>query len=460
MFKLWVEVIDAMQIDAVVDFFDTFAQNFTSMNYQETLQHLFSQLPMYQRVGKAAYKANLNNTLALDEYFSHPHKHFKTIHVAGTNGKGSTSHMLCSILMEAGYRVGLYTSPHLIDFRERIKVNGQNIGEQEVVDFVEENMEIFERIKPSFFEMTVALAFKFFADQKVDVAVIEVGLGGRLDSTNIIEPDLSIITNIGLDHTDLLGDTLQKIAIEKAGIIKPNTPIVVSELQPEVENIFTHKAKSSYAPIVFAESLYKVSKLENSMVYQSVCLLKADNGLEQCYKLDLHGGYQSKNTMGVLAATDQLVLKGYRICQNHIEQGLMNVISNTGIMGRWQTLSRKPLTICDTGHNVDGITYIVKQISHTPHSKLHMVFGMVGDKDIDAVLKLLPKDATYYFTRPSIPRAMAEDILAAKAEPLGLKGEKFPNVKSALEAATLRAKANDLIFVGGSTFTVADALQP
>ena len=429
------------------------------MNYQQTTQYLFSQLPMYQRVGKAAYKADLNNTHALDEHFSHPHRQFRTIHIAGTNGKGSTSHMLCSILMEAGYKVGLYTSPHLIDFRERIRVNGKPIAEKDVIAFVADNKGIFERIKPSFFEMTVALAFKYFADEKVDVAAIEVGLGGRLDSTNIINPDLSVITNIGLDHTDLLGDTLQKIATEKAGIIKPNTPVVVSEKQLEVTSIFEAVAKTNNAPIVFACNKFRV---ENSTVnngYQTITVRSITDSSERIFSLDLMGSYQTRNVIGVLAAIDQLQLIGYKVSPKDIALGLQKVVDNTGLMGRWQTIDREPLTICDTGHNVDGITHIVKQIKSTPYNKLHIVFGMVGDKNIDGVLQLLPKDATYYFTRPSIPRAMDEAQLAHRATLYDLHGGVFSDVKSAIVAARKTAKPNDLVFIGGSTFIVADALQ-
>lgn len=429
------------------------------MNYQQTTQYLFSQLPMYQRVGKAAYKADLNNTHALDEHFSHPHRQFRTIHIAGTNGKGSTSHMLCSILMEAGYKVGLYTSPHLIDFRERIRVNGKPIAEKDVIAFVADNKGIFERIRPSFFEMTVALAFKYFADEKVDVAVIEVGLGGRLDSTNIINPDLSVITNIGLDHTDLLGDTLQKIATEKAGIIKPSTPVVVSEQQLEVTSIFEAVAKTNNAPIIFADNKFRAENPTVNNGYQTITVRSIADSSKRIFSLDLMGSYQTRNVVGVLAATDQLQLIGYKVSQKDIEQGLQKVVDNTGLMGRWQIIDREPLTICDTGHNVDGITHIVNQIKSTPYNKLHIVFGMVGDKNIDGVLQLLPKDATYYFTRPSIPRALDEAQLAHRATHFDLQGSVFPDVKSAIVAARKTANPNDLVFVGGSTFTVADALQ-
>ncbi len=430
------------------------------MNYQETLSYLFSQLPMYQRIGQAAYKANLDNTLALDAHFGHPHKKFKTIHVAGTNGKGSTSHMLASVLMEAGYKVGLYTSPHLKDFRERIRVNGEMISQEYVVGFVENNRTVFEQIKPSFFEMTVALAFAYFAEQKVDVAVIEVGLGGRLDSTNIISPELSIITNIGLDHTDLLGDTLEKIAAEKAGIIKHKTPVVISQYQPEVENVFTKKALELSAPIVFSEKVLTVKsqKFVNTNL-QEIEVEDPRTGSTTTYSIDLAGVYQANNLTGVLVAIQNLTEKGFTIQNKHIATGLQKVKENTGLMGRWQTLSEKPLTIVDTGHNVDGIKQVVKQIELTPHAHLHFILGMVGDKDITGVISLLPKNATYYFTKASIPRALDEKKLAEIAKKFNLKGKTYPTVQEAIAEAKKNASTNDLIFIGGSTFTVADALM-
>lgn len=428
------------------------------MNYQETLNYLFSQLPMYQRVGKAAYKADLNNTISLDKYFGHPHNHYKTIHVAGTNGKGSVSHMLASVLMAAGYRVGLYTSPHLKDFRERIKINGQMVSEQYVVDFVAQHSKIFEEIKPSFFEMTVAMAFDYFAQEKVDVAVIEVGLGGRLDSTNIITPVLSVSTNIGLDHTDLLGDTLQKIAAEKAGIIKSNVPVVISQTQDEIKEIFMDKAKELNAPLSFADESYKIIFSETKENHQ-VFTIESSNGLiYNDLKLDLLGNYQAKNLIGVMAAIDILKQKGFEICIDSLTTGLANVTGYTGLLGRWQILGHSPLVICDTGHNVDGIEYILKQIAQTPHERLYLVIGMVGDKNIEAMLAMLPKDAIYYFTKASIPRAIDQNALAAKAAGFGLVGTTYPTVPEAVEQAKKTAKANDLIFIGGSTFVVADAM--
>ncbi len=429
------------------------------MDYQQILDYLFSQLPMYQRVGKAAYKANLNNTLALDEYFGHPHRLYKTIHIAGTNGKGSVSHMLASVLMAAGYRVGLYTSPHLIDFRERIKVDGIPISKEDVVDFVQQHKSIFEQIQPSFFEMTVALAFKYFAEKQVDIAVIEVGLGGRLDSTNIITPELSVITNIGLDHTDLLGDTLQLIAQEKAGIIKPNIPVVISELQEEIQQVFINKANLERAPITFASENYSVKSALTSNGVQEFEIERKHDNSTFTLSVDLLGKYQAKNILGVITAIDLLTKKGFQIDRSHAALGLAKAATSTGLLGRWQIINQSPLVICDTGHNVDGITQLVDQIANTPHNKLHMVIGMVGDKNIDGVLSLLPKDATYYFTRASIPRALHQDELSAKAAKHILLGTTHSEVKQALAYAYTKAQPNDMIFVGGSTFVVADALS-
>jgi dihydrofolate synthase/folylpolyglutamate synthase len=413
---------------------------------------------MYQRVGKAAYKANLNNTISLDKHFGYPHKKFKTIHIAGTNGKGSVSHMLASILMEAGYKVGLYTSPHLIDFRERIRVNGEMVDENFVVDFVGVNRFFFEEIKPSFFEMTVAMAFDYFAKQMVDVAVVEVGLGGRLDSTNIINPVLSIITNIGLDHTDLLGNTLELIAAEKAGIIKPNTPVIISQSQPEVKGIFEKTAMDMGSQIYFADHIIQIQRIGiNDKGFQEyTCNPDLDiNPLS----IDLLGNYQENNLKGVLAAIQILNEKNFSILPKHIKNGLSKTTKNTGLMGRWQIIGISPLMICDTGHNVHGLSETVKQLTSLDFIKLHIVIGMVGDKDIDGMLELLPKKATYYFTRASIPRAYNEYDLANKANAYGLIGNVFPTVKVAINQAKQNANPNDLIFIGGSTFIVADALK-
>lgn len=411
---------------------------------------------MFQRVGKSAYKADLGNTLQLDEYFEHPHKQFKTIHVAGTNGKGSTSHMLASVLQNAGYKVGLYTSPHLKDFRERIRINGVMIPENEVTEFVEKHKDLFDQVKPSFFEMTVALAFDYFAREKVEIAVIEVGLGGRLDSTNIITPVLSVITNIALDHTDLLGNTLPKIAVEKAGVIKPNVPVIISQFQAEVSDVFIDKSKETNSKLIFAEQNYKVEKVEYNNDLQEITINL--NEIRDRWNLDLMGIYQKHNLPGVLASIDVLKSIGFNITRSNIAEGLRSVQKSTGLMGRWQKLQESPKVYCDTGHNVDGITQVIAQIERIPHQNLHMVIGMVGDKNIDGMLSLLPKNAIYYFTRASIPRALDQNELMQKALEFELKGTSYPTIKEALSAAKKNAHPNDMIFVGGSTFVVAEVL--
>lgn len=424
------------------------------MNYQETLNWLFSQLPMYQREGQAAYKANLDNTLALDEYFKHPHTHFKTIHVAGTNGKGSVSHMLASILQEAGYKTGLYTSPHLKDFRERIKINGEMVSEQYVIDFVEDNKDLFASIHPSFFEMTVAMAFKYFVDQQVDIAVIEVGLGGRLDSTNIITPLASVITNISFDHMALLGNTLEKIAGEKAGIIKSGIPAIVGVRDKEYDYVFEERAASVNTTLSFAGEQWNVEKNPEGNYH-----LKRSSGEEFCnLSCELKGDYQRKNIPTVLETIPALRAAGLQITDEQVRTGISRVITNTGLHGRWQTLAQSPLTICDTGHNIDGITEIVQQLQKCQYERLHFVIGMVNDKDVDHVLCILPKDAIYYFTKASIPRAMNEEILAEKAQAAGLHGTCYPTVATAYEAARQNATKQDMIYIGGSTFVVAEVL--
>ena len=405
------------------------------MSYQKILSYLFEQLPLYQRIGKAAYKSDLSNTNALCKVLNHPENKFKSIHIAGTNGKGSTSHILASILQEAGYRVGLYTSPHLKDFRERIKINGEMIAKNEVVAFVEKYKSDFEPINLSFFEWTVGLAFHYFAHQKVDVVVLETGLGGRLDSTNVVLPELSVITNIGLDHTQFLGNTFKKIALEKAGIIKPNVPVVIGETQAETQSIFETKAKALNSPIQFA-----------------------DNATSKTLKTDLKGNYQQKNVTTSIAAINCLIDRGWHISANNIAEGLQNVVKNTGLLGRWQVLSKKPLTICDTAHNEAGIKELVGQLSDTPHHHLHMVFGAVNDKSVDKVLELLPKKASYYFCAAKIPRAMAVEELVEIANQKGLKGISCFSVKNALALAQQSAKKDDLIFIGGSTFVVAEVV--
>lgn len=429
------------------------------MNYSQTLDYLFSRLPMYQRIGAAAYKADLKNTIKICLALGNPQNKLQCIHVAGTNGKGSTSHMIAAVLQKAGYKVGLYTSPHLLDFRERIKINGKMIAKEYIVDFVEQYKNKFEEIEPSFFEWTVGLAFDYFANKEVDVAVIEVGLGGRLDSTNVINPVVSVITNIGMDHMNLLGDTLQKIAAEKAGIIKARKPVIISQYQPEVTGVFTDKAKELKAPIQFASKEFKVIESKKEEHYLSVTLLDKKTNATTNYKLDLTGAYQVKNLIGVIAALKVIEENGFIINEDDIQKGLSNVVKLTGIEGRWQTLSENPLVICDTGHNQDGIKEILQNLKLYSYKLLHVVLGAVNDKDVSSILKLLPKDAIYYFTKASVPRALPESELKLKAEEIGLKGDSYSTVKEALNAAKKNAKANDLIFVGGSTFVVADVLQ-
>lgn len=408
------------------------------MNYQDTLDYLYNSTPMFQQVGAGAYKAGLENTWALDEHFGYPHRSYRTIHIAGTNGKGSCSHTLAAILQHAGYRVGLYTSPHLIDFRERIRVNGQPVPEEYVVRFVEEERGFFEPLHPSFFELTTAMAFRYFAEEKVDVAVIEVGLGGRLDCTNVIRPDLSIITNISMDHVQFLGDTLEKIAGEKAGIIKPGVPVVIGETTPETRPVFLKKAREERAPIYFAEE--EVQELHPDWDYE------------------LKGAYQVKNRRTLLAALPLLRGVGYRIREEDVRAGFARVVELTGLMGRWQQLQEHPSLVCDTGHNVGGIAYVAGQLRQQACRQLHIVIGMVNDKDIRGVLALLPREAVYYFTQASVKRALPAAELARLAAEAGLKGDCFPDVPSAVRAAQKKSLPEDFIFVGGSTFIVADLL--
>ena len=431
------------------------------MNYNETLQYLFERLPMFHRIGEAAYKNSLENTLKLDEIFGHPHRNYKTVHVAGTNGKGSVSHMLAAVFQAAGYKTGLYTSPHLKDFRERIKINGQMISEQEVIEWVE-NYPVKNNlwnIESSFFELTAALAFDYFSKQKVDIAIIEVGLGGRLDSTNIITPEVSVITNIGLDHTNLLGDTLEKIAAEKAGIIKPNVPGVVGLKQIETKQVFTEIARAKQTSLFFADQEYVAAY--SMLGLDGKQILNIERNGEMTFpeiKLDLLGMYQVRNVPVVLKTLEILIEKGWQISRENIYEGLANTAKSTGLIGRWQIIGNNPLTVCDTGHNEDGIRMVDNQIKNTPHKTLHFVFGVVADKNQDAVLGLLPKDALYYFTRADIPRAKNERELAKKATGFGLKGESYSTVAEAFNAAKVNADKNDLIFIGGSTFVVAEIL--
>lgn len=423
------------------------------MNYEETIEYLFSQLPVFQNIGGSAYKEGLGNSLQLDKHFDYPHKKYKTIHVGGTNGKGSTSHTLAAVLAEAGYNVGLYTSPHLVDFRERIRVNGAKIPKQYIVDFVADHQKFFEPIHPSFFELTMAMAFKYFADQKVDVAVIEVGLGGRLDSTNIISPDLSIITNISLDHVQFLGNSEEKIAVEKAGIIKPNTPVVIGEAEGEVRKVFKNKANEQNAPIAFTSELNVITSYENN---ETGFLLETVKYPQLSFELG--GLAQLKNAATILTAIEQLIKVGYNITDTAVYSGFAEVCELTGLMGRWQLIQESPRVICDTGHNAGGIAYIGEQLKNEKYDKLHFILGMVNDKDISTVLSLLPKNANYYFSKASIARALDENELKNLAETYNLSGQAYSTVEKAVEAALTNAHENDLIFIGGSNFTVGEAI--
>ena len=402
------------------------------MNYQETTEWLFKQLPMFQTHGAVAYKNDLTNIVLLVEHLNHPELQFKSVHVAGTNGKGSTSSMLASILQEAGYKVGLYTSPHLKDFRERIKINGVEISEEFVVDFVAKNQVFFEANALSFFEMTVGLAFDYFAKTQVDVAIIEVGMGGRLDATNVITPLLSVITNIGFDHTQFLGDTLAKIAAEKAGIIKQNIPVVIGEYNQETYPVFQNKAAAEQAPIFFAQTAPEVT-----------------------YPCALQGAYQKHNKKTVLQAI--AVLRAtFSISEEQIQAGFQNVIRNTGLLGRWQVLQEKPFAVCDTAHNAHGLAEVLAQIAQQDYDTLHVVLGVVNDKDLDAILPLFPKNAVYYFSKPNMPRGLDAAILQEKALRYGLEGQVYQSVPTAYEKALSRANSTDFIYVGGSTFVVAE----
>ena len=404
------------------------------MNYQETLSWMFNRLPMFQTQGKNALNNKLDNILTFTSALGNPQTKFKSLHIAGTNGKGSSSSMLASILQEAGYKVGLYTSPHLKDFRERIKIDGKEIPEDYVVNFISENKSFLEKHSLSFFEMTVGMAFSYFAEEKVDIAVIEVGLGGRFDSTNIITPEVSLITNISKDHTDILGDTLPKIAFEKAGIIKQNVPVVISEYQEETAPVFTAKAKEMNAPIIFA------------------------NHIETSLTTDLQGAYQEKNIKGVIAVTELLIHQGWDITPENIAQGLLHVVHNTNLKGRWQTLGSCPTIVCDTGHNVGGLTYVMEQLKKQTYTHLHIVVGFVKEKDVNSVLELFPKEATYYFCSPAIARGLNVDTLKEIATTKGLQGERYSSVAEALNAAKAQALPTDFIFVGGSTFVVAEVV--
>ncbi len=435
------------------------------MNYSETLEYLFSQLPMYHRIGAAAYKSDLNNTIAICSDLGNPQNNFKSIHIAGTNGKGSVSHFLASILQEMGYKTGLYTSPHLKDFRERIRINGEMIPENNVVEFVEEHQSQFDKIKPSFFEWTVGLAFDYFSNEKVDIAIIETGLGGRLDSTNIISPILSVITNISLDHIALLGNSFEKIAFEKAGIIKNNVPVVIGRKQTEIKPVFENKAKECNAEILYASDYFEVKDImqnqaEKPLLEITIDSLVTSNVFNKTEKIisSLTGLYQKENISTVLTCMEMLNRSGFKVDIGKIKSGIAKVIENTGIRGRWEVLSRNPTVIVDTGHNEDGIAQIIKQLEEMTYSKLRFVFGTVNDKDIDKIIRLLPREAVYYFCKANIPRALDEKLLLKIAVNSGLTGTTYNNVASALQKAKLEANINDLILVGGSNFVVAEVI--
>ena len=405
------------------------------MKYTDTVNWMFQQLPMYQNKGKSAFKKDLSNTIKLSVHLNHPEQQFKSIHVGGTNGKGSTSHMLASILQEAGYKVGLYTSPHLKDFRERIKINGQVVSKQFVIGFIKRNKTFLESNNLSFFEMTVGMAFDYFAKQKVDIAIIEVGLGGRLDSTNIITPELSVITNIGFDHVQFLGDTLEKIAGEKAGIIKQNIPVVIGQTQDETKEVFSSKAKSTNSEIYFADQL-----------------------VEEVLESDLKGSYQEHNKKTVIQSVTVLRQLGYDISNSNLKKGLLNVVKNSGLQGRWQVLQQQPKIVCDTAHNKEGLSYTMQQLQAESYNKLHIVFGVVSDKDLDGIISLLPKQASYYFCKPNVQRGQDEELLKEYFLNKGFTGNSYSSVNEALHTAKLNANTDDLIYVGGSTFVVAEVL--
>lgn len=426
------------------------------MNYAETIDYLFTRLPMFSRVGAAALKPDLTNTIRLCEKLGNPQNKIKTIHVAGTNGKGSVSHMLAAIFQNAGYKTGLYTSPHLYDFRERIKINGEFINEKAVVEFTQTIKPYIDEIDPSFFEITVAMAFDYFEKEKTEIAIIETGLGGRLDSTNIINPEISIITNIGFDHVQLLGNTLPQIAYEKAGIIKMNTPVTIGEKKIDTETVFTGIAQDKKAPIYFAENLFSITSHQFINNKLEISLKDNSTDIKYSYLLDLTGLYQQSNLLTTLSAIQVLKSNGWIISDLSIKQGLENVQTTTGFQGRWELVAKHPKIILDVAHNEDGIKSVIKQLSETIFEQLHIVTGMVKDKDIDSVLKLMPKNATYYFTNASIPRALSAEELQQKAKEEGLEGNSFQNVDEAISAAKVNATENDLILVCGSVFLVGE----
>ena len=432
---------------------------FRPVNYAETLAFLYEQLPMFQRVGAAGFKKGLGNTLALAEAQGHPERKFRSVHVAGTNGKGSSSHLLAAVLQAAGYKVGLYTSPHLREFTERIRVNGRELAPEYLVAWVARWRPLFDEVQPSFFEMCVALSFSYFAEQRVDVAVVEVGLGGRFDSTNIVNPLVSLITNISFDHQALLGNTLPEIAGEKAGIIKPGVPAVVSQTQPEVAEVFRREAAAQLAHLVFADEIYQATftaEADPETGQRPVALRQHGRPYLPNAELGLPGDYQQLNMPGVLATLDELRAQGFRITEAAVRAGLRNVSRLTGLRGRWSVIGRRPLVVCDTGHNAAGLQLVMNQLQRVPHHRLHLVIGTVNDKDVPAMLALLPEQATYYFCAANIPRALPAAELAALAAPLGRVGRAFESVAAAVAAARAAAGPDDVVFIGGSTFVVAE----
>ena len=426
------------------------------MTYQQTLDYLVTKLPLFSKTGAAAYKKDITNTVFLCEAAGKPQNKIRTVHVAGTNGKGSVSHMLAAIFQRSGYKTGLYTSPHLKDFRERIKVNGEFIEEDFVVSFVEKMRGASEKINPSFFELTVVMALQYFAQQEVDIAIIETGLGGRLDSTNVITPELSIITNIGYDHMNILGDTLEEIAYEKAGIIKQNLPAIIGESIPETKNIFLEKAKECNSPIVFAQDEFTFSNSVLKKKELVVEVTETGSNEKDEYTLDLNGIYQQKNLLTVLAAVKELNKHGFTLREDNIKAALASVKKLTGLHGRWDIIQQDPMIVLDVAHNEDGIKQLLHQVSLTDFKKLHIVFGIVKDKDANKILSLLPKNAVYYFTRAQIPRALPEAELAETAKAYNLYGEKYAEVNEALKAAKINASAKDLIVICGSVYLVGE----
>jgi dihydrofolate synthase/folylpolyglutamate synthase len=423
------------------------------VSYAESLQYLYDRLPVFHQVGGSAYKPGLDNSVKMMNNLGNPQNSYRTIHIAGTNGKGSVSNFLAAVLQKAGYKVGLYTSPHLYDFRERIRVNGEKIDKQFIINFVEQNKDLFNEIEPSFFEATMAMAFDYFAFCQVDVSIIEVGLGGRLDSTNIIRPELSVITNISFDHIGFLGNTLEKIAFEKAGIIKPDTTVVIGEALPETRTVFELKAQQENAPIFFAEEKYTVSFKE---FIKSKMLIETSD--KKLLKIGLSGVYQLKNIATALAAIEQLKHLNFEISETALQDGFENVVEITGIQGRWQELQKSPTVVCDTGHNVGGIKFVVKQLKLQKYKTLRVVIGMVSDKDISGVMTLLPSEALYYFTQASIVRALPSEELKQRGLSYGLTGSSYTTVKLAIKAALHDAGPDDFIFIGGSNFVVGEAL--